>query len=511
VTGRKAAIALGAVSLSLLAALPQFLLWRRAHAVYLDTARPAYFHYDFVTLRLRTQDAGLNRRWQNFPPTVVVQRRGQTVATIGGLSQVPLIYDARGRDWTRTWPCPWNASAGRYALKLLGDQDLRGRLHIKGFRILRRTPRPIPQGLSVLTWENTRPLHGMTLIGPDGKKEDWRGMLDWAKAVGADAFWMMASETPGKKPGQIWLSYNFPLLPKIAAAAHARGLKFGLYVLYDLTFSKERTSRYHYALSVKNGRPAFTRAISLADAQRPDDAAALLSQFSRIPDVDYLGLDYIRNALGGDELAEKFYSDMWWISPSREWARLKPANRMVYFARKEGMHRDENFLDAWQWWRARQAALIVRRIKNETNSPQPLWVFTLSWAVGHQHGQDPVMMNDAGADADAVMLYQADKPQYEAIINQWHDYARRRDAQLLVGDVVDWDLHQKSPDGPKEFYRRTTEAIDRIYSDGPARGVFIHDLSRALWGDTGPWGTRGWMTQAARVIQHMKSVSKGEN
>ncbi len=510
VAGKKAAIALGVIALCLLAVL-EFLLWRRRHAVYLDTALPAYFHYDFVALRLRTRDAALNRRWRKSAPVVVVQKHGRTIATIGGLTQVPLVYDSQEHDWTRTWPCPWNAPAGRYALKLLGNQDLKTRLHVKEFMILRRAPKPIPQGISVLTWENARPLAGMTMIGPDGKKEDWRGMLDWTKAIGADAFWMMASETPGKKPGQVWLDSNFTLLPRIAAAAHARGLKFGLYVLYDLTFSKRRLARYDYAMSVRNGRPVHTRAISLADPERPGDVAALLSHFSRIPDVDYLGIDYIRNALGGDELAERFYADMWWINPPQEWPRLSRANRMVYFARKEGMHVDQNFLDAWQWWRARQAALIVRRIKRNTDAPQPLWAFTLSWAKGHQHGQDPIMMNDAGVDADAVMLYQADRPQFEAIIRQWHDYVRRRDAQILVGDMVDWDLHQRNPDGPLELYRRLSEAESRIYADGPARGVFIHDLSRALWGDTGRWGTRGWMAQAARVVKRMKEISQGEN
>ncbi|MDE1977539.1 MAG: hypothetical protein KGI84_09825, partial [Elusimicrobia bacterium] len=222
--GKKTGIAFGALALCLLAAL-QFLLWRRRRAVYLDTARPAYFHYDFATLRLRTRDAALNRRWLKSPPLVVVQRRGRTITTIGGLTQVPLVYDAREHDWTRTWPCPWNAPTGRYTPELLGNSDLRGRLHVRGFRILHRTPKAIPQGLSVLTWENARPLAGMTMIGPNGKKEGWRGMLDWTKNIGADAFWMMASETPGKKPGQVWLDSNFALLPKIAAAAHARGLK----------------------------------------------------------------------------------------------------------------------------------------------------------------------------------------------------------------------------------------------------------------------------------------------
>ena len=40
--------------------------------------------------------------------------------------------------------------------------------------------------------------------------------------------------------------------------------------------------------------------------------------------------------------------------------------------------------------------------------------------------------------------------------------------QLIVGDIVDWPLHQKDPAGPGEMYRRLAAAEDEIYADGPA-------------------------------------------
>jgi hypothetical protein len=179
---------------------------------------------------------------------------------------------------------------------------------------------------------------------------------------------------------------------------------------------------------------------------------------------------------------------------------------MVYFARKKVMRRDLDFIDAWQWWRAHKVAAIVRRVKAELGDKKPLWAFTLTWDKGWHHGQDPVMMNDAGVDIDALMLYEATAEQFDFMVRNWNRYVRRSDVQLIVGDVLDWSLHQKSPDGPKEFYRRAASAIDNIYADGPAYGVFVHDLHLALKGNLGSWGTRGWMDEARRAIRHMKEA-----
>ena len=153
-------------------------------------------------------------------------------------------------------------------------------------------------------------------------------------------------------------------------------------------------------------------------------------------------------------------------------------------------------------------ANVVRRIKEAVGPTPPLWAFTLTWDKGWHHGQDPVMMNDAGIDADALMLYEANEPQFQALLVDWKRYVKRADAQLIVGNVVDWPLHQNSPDGPKAFSRRLKEAVDRIYADGPARGIFVHDISRALWGRLGPWSTRDWMDESREAISHLRRVSR---
>ena len=85
---------------------------------------------------------------------------------------------------------------------------------------------------------------------------------------------------------------------------------------------------------------------------------------------------------------------------ARALARLSKDERIVWLARKKIMRRDRGFIDAWQWWRAHRVAGIVRRIKAEIGDQKKLWAFTLTWDRGWHHGQDAVMMNDAGVDAD---------------------------------------------------------------------------------------------------------------
>jgi len=413
--------------------------------------------------------------------------------------------------WSGRWPCPWNAPAGEYRLGLSSAPYLEGdRLQVRPFRISRRRPQPLPRGFAALTLESDLPFAGLRVPAPDGTTKDWRGLLDWVEYIGADAFWVLGGRSPGEKPGEVWLSYNFPLFPKLARECRRRGIRFGLYVQCYLTMAGGgRIPGYEYARDVTDGRTTLTRAVSLREERRVRDVADLLKRFRDIPDVDYVGLDYVRNALGGVELVDDFYADMAGVLPSPpEFASLAREERMVYFARKKAMRKDLAFIDAWQWWRAHRMAGIIRRLKAELGDAKPLWAFMLTWDKGWHHGQDPVMFNDAGVDAEALMLYEADAAQYAALLCDWSRYVRRSDAQLMVGDVVDWPLHQMNPDGPREFYRRTVRAFDGVYADGPAYGVFVHDLGRALWGRLGPWSTRAWMDEARAAIRQFKRAAR---
>ena len=489
-----------------------FGLWNlrpKSHEVVLSASKTDHLHYDIVELSLVSDDSEITDSFKDAPPRFVVTRDSAPVTTVAGIREMATTKVAPGR-WTARWPVPWNAPPGTYTPALVGRSDLALRVRVVPFKIGRRVPKAMPKGFVVSTLESVMPLTSMKVKGPDGKETDWRGLLDWAKYQGADAFWMLGGQSPGLGKDEIWMQTNLKMIPKVAEECHKRGLQFGVYAMFSLTMSKtEKLPGYEYGLEIKDARPVVTRVISLRDRKRLDDVAAFLAPYAADPNVDWVGLDYIRNALGGYELVDEFVAEMPGITVPPEWRKLSRDERMTWLARKKIMRRDENFVDAWQWWRAHRVALIVKEIKARLNG-KPMWAFTLTWDKGHHHGQDPVMMNDAGIDIDALMFYEADRPQYAAMVQAWHDYAKRGDVQLLPGDIYDWGLHQKDPAGPGEMARRMKLSITQVYGDGPARGIFYHDVARLLWGRLGTWGTRGWADEAAKLSAFVKSQPETE-
>ena len=488
-----------------------FVVWRRwnesMRVVRLAAGRADYLHYDLVDIRLSARDRVLDAEFARAPPRVVVRRDGAEVTTVAGIREVTLARAGPGL-WTARWPVPWNAPAGDYVPVLLGREDLADRLRVASFRVGRRAPAPLPPGFVALTLESVAPLAAMRVTGPDGTVKDWRGMLDWAQWIGADAFWVLGGQTPGPREGQVWVETNLETLHEAAKECRARGLKFGVYAMYSLTMSNTtKIPGYEYGLEIKNAAPVVTRAVSIREPRRLDDVVGLLKPFADDPNVDFIGVDYIRNALGGYELVDDFVAEMPGLTLPEQWGRLSRAERMTWLARKKIVRKDAAFIDAWQWWRARRVALIVEELKRRLGGKKPLWAFTLTWDKGWHHGQDPVMMNDAGVDYDALMFYEADKPQYDAMLKAWHAYVRHGDVQLIPGNIFDWGLHQKDPSGPAEFSRRLSRAVAEVYADGPAQAVFFHDAGRLLYGRLGPWGARGWAEAARGSARALKAAN----
>jgi hypothetical protein len=479
-----------------------------SRAITLAASKTELLHYDIVEFELRFRDSGVDDALRARPPVAEVVRGTVPVTTVAGIREMTMTRVVSGY-WTARWPVPWNAPAGEYRPALLNHPELAERLTAAPFRISRRTPDPMPKGFVVATLESVSPLSQMKVKAPDGTETDWRGLLDWAKYLGADAFWVLGGQSPGLKPGETWVTTNLEILPKVAAEAHKRGLKFGVYAMYSLTMSKVPLPGYEYGQEIQDGKAVPTRAISLREPRRLDDVAAFLKPFAADPNVDMVGLDYIRNALGGYELVDEFTAEMPGVVVPPEWRKLSRVERMTWLARKKIMRKDMNFVEAWEWWRAHRVALIVKEIKARLGG-KTLWAFTLTWDKGWHHGQDPVMMNDAGVDIDALMFYEADKAQYAAMMKAWREYVKEGDVQLLPGNIFDWGLHQKDPAGPAEFGRRLREAGRGVYADGPARGFFYHDLARLLWGRLGSWGTAGWAAEARSLSTFVKNLPEPE-
>jgi hypothetical protein len=211
--------------------------------------------------------------------------------------------------------------------------------------------------------------------------------------------------------------------------------------------------------------------------------------------VDFIGLDYIRPVQGGFELTGEFLDDMDIELPAHPESGDESA---LYLAREIFKNKNYALQDMWNWWRARQSSLVIEKIKEEVKSAKPLWAFVLSWQMGHQHGQDPVMFQDAGLDFQAVMLYEADERQFTRLLAQWEKY-NVSGVNFLIGNQIDFNVHQFSedPPAPEKFTRRLYEA-QKVFKP---KGIFVNDLSRVFWGRKGPYTGKEWLRPVRHLIE----------
>lgn len=480
----------------------------------ITTAKDKYLHYELVNIT-----AGRNVEIPDdavLPEvlTVEISRDEIPVTSIGKLKEVILQYDPTLKIWEGKWPIPWNAPRGNYTVSVDTHQFTNVTFTDTEFEVIARIPPEIESDLYILTVESGSELKTMQIPAPDGTGGGWQNIIEWAKFIGANTIWYLGGQTSGWREkideDFPWNKSNFEMLGEFAQEIHRNGLKFGVWVSAYLTFGKKeyRVNKYTYAWNYDEESDECIhtdRTISLGDDKRKQDIIDFIKQVSQIPEVDYIGLDYIRNAFGGYEMVDEFVLDMnpdlpvdWPLHPQNE--------KMKWLAKKVIKRDDTKLIDQWNWWRAHYVANILKEIKEASSISQPLWVFTLSWEKGWQHGQDPVMMNDAGADIDAVMLYEADNWQFDQLLEEWHSYVKREQVNLIVGNQVDWIVHQSTlnPAGPEEFYTRIVRGSSRIYNDSKVLGIFFHDLIRALWGRTGPYPSLEWAVAGGAAFSKLK-------
>lgn len=463
------------------------------------TTKPKYFRYEFVDIKV------LSKIPLENPPKVFVFKNNRIVETIGKRK----IFKMKFKDniWFLNWPPPWNPPLGRYSVQIYFPGIQRYKLKSTEFEIVARPKKNLKPVLAV-DFENIKPLQTIKIKNPDGEIRNYKGLIDWTKFVGGNTLWILGAATlyyQKLDEGFPFVSYNFPLFEKIADECHKENLKFGVWIMCYLTDGNPKNKpNYKFAIDYDPVVGIFeSRAISILDTKRVEDLKNVVKKLSKI-DIDYIGLDYIRNALGGYECVDEFVKDMDVETP-KDWQDYTKDQRMIWLAKKKIARKDKILIDQWQWWRAHKISKIIAEIKPLIPNKKILWCFTLSWEKGWQHGQDPIMFHDAGMDLDAVMLYEADKQQFENLIKEWNNYVKKHQLNIIVGDVIDFPLHQNQ--GPEEYLRRNIVGIKKIYNDGITDGVFIHCLSRGLWGRLGPYKTIDWLTQAQTTIQEWKKLT----
>jgi len=464
-------------------------------------------------------------------PSVTVSGPRGRVEDVNGFREVPITFDSQKRVWRGRWPVPFGLPPGKYRFTatiavpaerprdphqavLEGPPQVREVSDTKEVILAWSAQSGVPPGLCAVTLESRDDFRKRNIPLPDGSTGDWRGLLDWVEFMGADTFWYLGGLTvnpsEGADLGYPWVQTNLEQVPILAAEAHARGLNFGVYAVAYMTMGDaSEATRYRYAVDYDPRKGLFpTTAVSLFDQRRLEDLAALLGTFAAMPEVDMVGLDYIRTASdGGYEMAEEFVKDMAPLELPKQWGEWSTAKRRIWLAEQTEFRGDPEVSDLWGWWRARLTSRIVRRIIEKGEIRKPLWVFTLGWRHGQQHGQDPAMFTEAGVALDAVMLYEANREQFDMMIKDWNEYCDATLVPLAIGDEVDWVVHQRTlqPSGPEEMYLRLRQASKHIAHKGRPRAMFWHDLSRALYSKRkGPYTGLEWAVAGARAFTELR-------
>ncbi|MCX7600253.1 MAG: hypothetical protein N2512_15500 [Armatimonadetes bacterium] len=472
------------------------------------------------------------------PPTVAVLRGGVPQPTVGHVEILQPVYDRGLQAYVAYWPVPWNAPLGEYVVEarcemrvpeawdwgapvrsLPRSQQKDDRLSEAVARspvlIKARRPPPLQPGLCVVTWEDHPPTG--RLRRPDGTLGDWRALLDWAEFMGADAFWCRGAVTQvGDSPLSMQQPFaaDEPGIRRLAAEAHLRGIKFGVWAVAFASFPKGRNTGkppYRYAQVLRpDGSLADHDFISLLDPDRPRHLADFLSRMSEDPNIDMVGLDYFRPDRGGYEIVDGFLRSMP-VKENREFSGLSRVEKIRRVARlvEREWRTHTDFYEQWKWYQAHLVAKRLRDILALAQLRKPLFIFIFGWNHGAQSGQDPLMLTDAGASALAVMLYQVSSPrQFDLMVRQWQDYLEPGQANLIPGNQLDFYWHQnliRPRAAPEELYRRMVAAHSDFINGDKTLGVFWHDISRAaVSGRTGPYPGREWALAGAAAFSAVR-------
>ncbi len=508
-----------------------------------------YYRHNLVRLAVRVVNPQGQPVKLDEPPRIIVRHDGDVVITVGGVRRLVPAWDAQSKSYVCHWPIPWSAESGVYVaeaemkiadpaawpweLQIPPDQQQRSYedgtaycIAQSAFEVAHRARRDIPPGLCVATWEPDFP-QDVALRRPDGTTGDWRVILDWCEFVGADALWFRAGVTrQGCTAERPFVGRNLEAVARLAAAAHKRGLKFGVWATAYVTYPERRSDnrglpRYEWGqdISRRTGTISDQAYISLFDQDRISHLAGFFRQMARIREVDFVGLDYLRDdPPGGYEIVDRFTSEMPVRLPDN-WVNYSRKQRWKHLAQKVESEFDsvagKDFYEQWNWWRAHLNAGNVEQIITQSGVEKPVWLFQLSWMHGAQHGQDAFMFNDAGVALIAPMLYQSPSDRdFDFLLEFWNEYAQPGHLNLAAGDQVDDFWHKptrgatkgsRNPAAPEVLYERMVRAHGEMVEGERTIGGFWHDISRAaVLGRRGPYPGTEWALAGAAAFSQIR-------
>jgi hypothetical protein len=501
-----------------------------AAGIKLKTSKSSYLRYEHVDITCSYATTGNNsliniplmngtpvkndRMKKNASCTAKIFLNNRLIKTVGNVDELKLRYDSKNGTWIGHWPIPWNPLLGAYRAFVTLNIDNKKYAGNVNFTINKRMPAPIEKGLCVM---NIEP--GDSIIqrvpGVGGKSvKIWENYILWSKFMGASALWHNVGQS------HLWINSLDPRLfpwdqltvsqvDELSAECHNQNMKYGGWITSFVVLGpRQDLSPYAQTTGYDKETNTLKKMIyvSITDEKRHQDIIDLLKKMNDMPNVDYVGLDYVRTDFGGYEMASEFAEDMPLKTLPLDWEDLSEEERMLWLGKILEIDKDSDTILMWQWWRAHKMATILADIKQRAGLTKPFWCFTLTWKMGKEHGQDPLMFKDAGIDMNALMFYSIDKYTYPLMLNDWHDYLQRSTINMVAGQCVDWNLLGRTyrPSGPEEHFIRQKMAVDRLLPVNPLMGLFWHDLTRAFKGSRGPYSALEWAISGAATFSYLR-------
>ncbi len=463
------------------------------------------YHYEILRVTLEGADI--------LDPDLfymVVTRNGARCLSFGMKYKIPFLQ--KNGMLQAVYLPAWNEAEGELKIDFFyAGRKIQTDAPVK-FVLKRRPVLPHDRILSIVDLEMNKSVAEKSFVGPNNRRKDYTAVLDWAQFMQADMLWILAGETTtfntGRKIDSAWDEGPLENLYLLKEAVRGTPIKIGAYVMsFYVPGGTGVTERYEPGIGYNNEQDYLYRSrhISLGCEKRIEDITKLVRSFQNDTDIHYIGFDFIRTGRAdGYELAEEVVDDTNICTPL-EWGVYSTAEKIRWFARKIEVGKNPVIIEKWRWWRAHKVALIVRRIIEEAGVTKPVWVYTLGWDHGKEHGQDPVMFFDAGVSIDAVMLYEATRDQFVCLLGQWSKYFTQGQGNIVIGNCVDaalLDSDYLSP--PDELFRRNREGYSSIMRNGFASGIFFHDIARALWGRKGGYTFRDYAVAFMSSVYSLK-------
>lgn len=479
-----------------------------------------FLRYEMVPFEVRVNPEEMPS-FSQMHATVEVFRGGSSVTMVDGRSKLNLKKDTGAGKFIGNWPIPYNPVPGTYIAEVVvsAPEWTSPKVFESAFTLSALKPQGLYPGYATLTMEGGKQLIGGAVPALDGgERMNAANAIEWAKFMGANSYAYLMAQT------SIWDHLNPKEYPfnrrdmevgrKYAKYAHAAGMKFAAYMTtFKVVGDAWQQASYDFSLGYDpdSDEVIQTRFISLNDPKRKQDIIDFLKEMENDPNVDMVGMDYVRTGFAGYELVDEFVKDLNVPGPANFWS-MTQQERVHWLAKTVELKESHEVVTLFEWWRAHKVALALKEVIAESKITKPVFTFTLGWQMGHQHGQDPAMFVDAGISYNHIMLYEGDHNTMESMKRQWPDYLARSNGMYAMGEMVDFNMVQKSldPPGPEELYDRQVDTFHTWFPVNANVGMFWHDLYRLMYGFRGPYSTMEWVVAGGKsfsVLQRAQGLT----